>query len=138
MLTDENKYWLPFIKALKIEKINSDKKYNTQDKRQKNREGLKDILQKIFKKLTYKEVNKKLSPTGVIFSKIQTTQEAIKDPSVKANNMFLNVQQQGYKNLKIIPAGIPKKNKRSDFTNFLIVINNNSFINFLTHAQLLN
>jgi len=102
MLTDENKYWLPFIKALRIEKINSDKKYNTQDKRQKNREGLKDILQKIFKKLTYKEVNKKLSPTGVIFSKIQTTQEAIKDPSVQANNMFLNIQQQGYKNLKTV------------------------------------
>ena len=100
MLTDEKKYWLSFIKSIGLESLDINEKYNTQEKRQKNRIGLKNILQKTFKKLSYNEVDKKLSPTGVVFTKIQTTQEAVKDPNTKANNMYLDVS--GYKNLKTV------------------------------------
>ena len=106
MLTDEKKFWLPFIKALDLESLNDNNRYNTQDNREKNKNSLKKIFENTFKKLTYNQAYKLLTPTGVVFTKVQSTQEAVKDINTKANKMFFNIKYRGHKNLKTVAPPI--------------------------------
>jgi len=110
LLTNEEKHWDLFIKKLNIEYLNKDKRFNNEKKRQNNRDLLKIELQKRFKKFTYKEIEKKLSNTGIIFTKIAKTEDTISDAQTNLNNMFMPIHGEKISNLKVVSPPLNIKN----------------------------
>ena len=53
-------------------------------------------------KYTYEEVRKKLINTGIVFTKIMETKNTIVDPQTNLNNMFMNIDGENIKNLKLV------------------------------------
>ena len=101
-LTNEEKHWDPFIKSFNLEYLHKDKKFNTKDNRQLNKKLLKSILQKKFIELTYEEVREKFVEIGIVFTKIMKTADTINDPQTNLNNMFMNIQGELIKDLKVV------------------------------------
>jgi formyl-CoA transferase len=101
-LTNEEKHWAPFIKSFNLEYLHKDKKFNTKDNRQLNKKLLKSILQKKFIELTYEEVREKLVEIGIVFTKIIKTADTVNDPQTNLNNMFMNIQGELIKDLKVV------------------------------------
>tara|TARA_B100000686_G_scaffold10950_1_gene10971 strand:+ start:1256 stop:2485 length:1230 start_codon:yes stop_codon:yes gene_type:complete len=110
LITNEEKHWNPLLKELNIEYLINNKKFDSEDKRQKNRKSLKAELQKAFKKFTYNEIKEKLVKTGIIFTKIMSTEETIKDPQTNLNKMFMPIKGEKIKNLKIVAPPLNIKN----------------------------
>ena len=102
LLTNEEKHWQAFLQNLNLEHLNENSKFNTKDKRQKNKIDLKDILQKEFLKYSYDDLRRKLIDTGIVFTKIIKTEHTISDPQTNLNNMFMDITGENIKNLKII------------------------------------
>ena len=102
LLTNEEKHWQVFLQNLNLEHLNENSKFNTKDKRQKNKIDLKDILQKEFLKYSYDDLRRKLIDTGIVFTKIIKTEDTISDPQTNLNNMFMDITGESIKNLKII------------------------------------
>ena len=102
LLTNEEKHWQVFLQNLNLEHLNENSKFNTKDKRQKNKIDLKDILQKEFLKYSYDDLRRKLIDTGIVFTKIIKTEHTISDPQTNLNNMFMDITGESIKNLKII------------------------------------
>jgi len=102
LLTNEEKHWQVFLQNLNLEHLNENAKFNTKDKRQKNKIDLKDILQKEFLKYSYDDLRRKLIDTGIVFTKIIKTEDTISDPQTNLNNMFMDITGESIKNLKII------------------------------------
>jgi len=110
LITNEEKHWGIFTKKLDIEYLNKDKRFNNDDKRQNNRKLLKIELQNKFKKFTYKEIEKKLSNTGIIFTKIAKTEDTISDAQTNLNNMFMPIHGEKISNLKVVSPPLNIKN----------------------------
>ena len=102
LLTNEEKHWQVFLQNLNLEHLNENSKFNTKDKRQKNKIDLKEILQKEFLKYSYDDLRRKLIDTGIVFTKIIKTEHTISDPQTNLNNMFMDITGESIKNLKII------------------------------------
>ena len=102
LITNEEKHWEPFIEAFRLSFLNNIPKFNTKDNRQQNKKELKIILQEKFMKYTYEEVRKKLINTGIVFTKIMETKNTIVDPQTNLNNMFMNIDGENIKNLKLV------------------------------------
>ena len=110
LLTNEEKHWQVFLQNLNLEHLNENSKFNTKDKRQKNKIDLKDILQKEFLKYSYDDLRRKLIDTGIVFTKIIKTEHTISDPQTNLNNMFMDITGESIKNLKIISPPINIEN----------------------------
>ena len=72
-------------------------------------------MQEKFITLSYKEVRDKLIPIGIVFTKIVKTEDTIKDPQTNLNNMFMDIDGELIKDLKVVapPLNIenaPRKN----------------------------
>ena len=110
LLTNEEKHWQVFLQNLNLEHLNENSKFNTKDKRQKNKIDLKNILQKEFLKYSYDDLRRKLIDTGIVFTKIIKTEHTISDPQTNLNNMFMDITGESIKNLKIISPPINIEN----------------------------
>ena len=102
LLTNEEKHWIPLIETLKLKHLKDEPKFNSKDKRQLNKKELKIILQKKFKNYSYEEVRTKLINTGIVFTKIMKPENTINDPQTNLNNMFMNIEGETIKDLKIV------------------------------------
>ena len=102
LLTNEEKHWEPFIQNFNLAFLNNNRKFNTKDNRQLNKKELKIILQKKFKNYSYEEVRAKLIDTGIVFTKIMKPENTINDPQTNLNNMFMNIEGETIKDLKIV------------------------------------
>ena len=102
LLTNEEKHWQVFLQNLNLEHLNENSKFNTKDKRQKNKIDLKNILQKEFLKYSYDDLRRKLIDTGIVFTKIIKTEHTISDPQTNLNNMFMDITGESIKDLKIV------------------------------------
>ncbi len=110
LLTNEDKHWNILLVKLNIKHLNNNKHFDSVNKRQINRKLLKVELQRAFKKYTFEEINEKLIQTGIIFTKINNIKEAIKDPQVSMNGMFMPIKGEIIKNLKVVSPPINIKN----------------------------
>ena len=114
LVTNEDKHWPTLLTELELQNLLIDKKFNTEDLRQKNKKLLKKELQTAFSKYKYKDIKEKLVKTGIVFTKIMSTEETITDPQTISNNMFMPIKGELMKNLKVISppiniANVPRK-----------------------------
>ncbi len=115
MITDEKKHWPVFLKALKIEFLAEDKRFNTDKNRNENKTILKSTLQEAFRKLTFREIRDKLIPTGIVFSQVATAKEILDDPQLNANDMLIGIDNDNNEKVRVVapPLNIENAPRRN-------------------------
>jgi crotonobetainyl-CoA:carnitine CoA-transferase CaiB-like acyl-CoA transferase len=99
-------YWETVCKALGIEHLINDPRYNSIPARAENCVELVKILDAIFIKKTLDEWLKHFSKYKLIYSPVQTPLEAYNDPQSKANNHYLTFDHPTFGPIELCPAPI--------------------------------
>ena len=84
-----DRYWPKICKALGIEKLEQDPRFNSIEARGKNAEELVAILDRAFATHTREEWMKILEDEGCIFTPVQSPAELAQDPQAWANDYFI-------------------------------------------------
>jgi CoA:oxalate CoA-transferase len=102
---DPDRYWPRLCKALCIEELRDDPRFNGIGARGKNARELVAILDERFASKTREEWMHILKKEECIFTPVQGTMEVIDDRQALANNYFLEVDHPDWGKLKV--AGFP-------------------------------
>ncbi len=106
-----DRYWPTICKALGIEHLEKDPKFENADRRAENVGELVDILDRIFVTRTASEWVKVLKETGdVICTPIQGLPDLANDPQVLANEYIINHHHEALGKVKVVgvPIGLSK------------------------------
>jgi len=88
---DPQRYWPKICKAVGIEEVQNDPRFNSIEARGKNARELVAILDRKFTERTRDDWMRILEQEGCIFTPIQTLLEVTKDPQALANNYFIDI-----------------------------------------------
>jgi crotonobetainyl-CoA:carnitine CoA-transferase CaiB-like acyl-CoA transferase len=99
---DPDRYWPKICKAVGIEELQGDPRYNGIEARGKNAKELVAVLDGRFATRTRDEWTKILNEEGCIFTPIQTLLEVTNDPQALANNYFIDVQHPDWGKIKMV------------------------------------
>ena len=102
---DPNRYWPRICKALGIEDLRDDSRFNSIEARSKNAKALVAIMDQRFAAGTREEWMKILKEEGCIVTPIQTLTEVTNDPQAMANHYFMEVHHPEWGKVKV--AGFP-------------------------------
>ena len=86
-----DKYWPRFCRALGIEELIDDPRFDSLKKRSENNVELIDLLDQRFAEKTRDEWAGQLDGEGCMWGPIQTLDEVIADPQAAANGYFLDI-----------------------------------------------
>jgi crotonobetainyl-CoA:carnitine CoA-transferase CaiB-like acyl-CoA transferase len=99
---DPNRYWAKICKAMNIEELQDDPKFNSVEARGKNAKELVAIFDQRFATKTRDEWVKILKEAECIFTPVQTPIEVSNDPQALANNYFVDVQHPEWGAIKMV------------------------------------
>jgi crotonobetainyl-CoA:carnitine CoA-transferase CaiB-like acyl-CoA transferase len=99
---DPDRYWPKICKAVGIEELQHDPKFNSIEARGRNAKELVAILDRKFATKTREEWVSILKEEGCIFTPIQTPLEVSTDPQAFANNYFINFQHPLWGKIKMV------------------------------------
>ena len=99
---DPNRYWPKICKALEMEDLVDDPRFNSIEARGRNAKQLVAILDAKFATKPRDEWMKILKEAECIFTPIQSLTEVTKDPQACANEYFINVEHPGWGKLKMV------------------------------------
>ena len=102
---DPNRYWPAICKALGIEGLQDDPRFNSIEARGKNAREFVTVLDERFATKTRDEWTAILQQEGCIFTPIQTPLEVSNDPQAFANDYFIDVQHPAWGKIKM--TGFP-------------------------------
>lgn len=102
---DPNRHWPNVCKAMGIEELQNDSRFNSIEARGKNAKELVAILDGKFASKTRDEWMPLLQQECCIFTPIQTPLEVSNDPQAFANNYFIDVQHPAWGKIKM--TGFP-------------------------------
>jgi CoA:oxalate CoA-transferase len=97
-----DQYWPKLCKALEIEDLRSDPRFNSIEARGKNARELVAILDQRFLTRTRDEWARILKEEGCIFTPIQTPQEVVSDSQALANRYFIEAPHPSWGNTKMV------------------------------------
>jgi crotonobetainyl-CoA:carnitine CoA-transferase CaiB-like acyl-CoA transferase len=99
---DPDRYWPKICKALGIEELQHDPRFNSIEARGQNARELVAILDRQFAIQTRDQWMKILTEGGCIFTPIQTPIEVSNDPQALANQYFIDVQHPAWGRMKMV------------------------------------
>ncbi len=99
---DPDRYWPKICKAVGLEELQFDPKFNTIEARGRNAKELVSILDQKFATKTRDEWVKILKEENCIFTPIQTPLEVSNDPQAFANHYFIDVQHPVWGKTKMV------------------------------------
>lgn len=102
---DPDRYWPKLCRALGIDDLEQDERFNSIEARGKNAEALVAIIDEKFVAKTRDEWFKILSEEGCIFTPVQTPTEVTSDPQALANNYLIPVEHPDWGPIKM--TGFP-------------------------------
>jgi crotonobetainyl-CoA:carnitine CoA-transferase CaiB-like acyl-CoA transferase len=102
---DPDRYWPKVCKALGLEALQQDPRFNGIEARGKNAKELIVLLDQRFAAKTREEWVKILSDEGCIFTPVQTPLEVSNDPQALANQYFISVNHPDWGKIKM--TGFP-------------------------------
>ena len=91
VMVHSDKYWPNFCRALGIEELMDDPRFDSLQKRSENNVGLIEILDRRFAEKTRDEWAHRLDAEGCMWGPIQSLEEVIADPQANANGYFLDL-----------------------------------------------
>jgi CoA:oxalate CoA-transferase len=99
---DPDRYWPKVCKALGMEDLENDPKFNTIPARSKHAKELVGIMDKRFATKTRNEWVDILQKEGCIFTPIQSPTEVSNDPQAMANNYFIECEHPEHGKTKMV------------------------------------
>lgn len=99
---DPDRYWPKVCKALGMEDLENDPKFNTIPARSKHAKELVGIMDKRFATKTRDEWVDILQKEGCIFTPIQSPTEVSNDPQAMANNYFIECEHPEHGKTKMV------------------------------------
>lgn len=99
---DPNRYWPKICKALGIEELEHDPRFNSIEARARNAKELVTILDQKFATKTRDEWFKILKEAGCIYTPIQTPSEVSNDLQALANNYFTEADHPVWGKIKMV------------------------------------
>jgi crotonobetainyl-CoA:carnitine CoA-transferase CaiB-like acyl-CoA transferase len=99
---DPDRYWPKICKALGIEDVQHNPRFNSIEARGRNAKELVAILDQRFATKTRDEWIQILKEESCIFTPIQTPLEVSNDPQAFANNYFIDVQHPEWGGIKMV------------------------------------
>jgi len=93
---DPDRYWSNICKALEIEDLENDTRYNSIQARGQNAKDLISIMDQKFEARSRDEWMERLNAEKCIFTPIQTPTEVANDPQAWANNYFVEADHPEY------------------------------------------
>ena len=84
-MVQADRFWSDVCKALGLEHLEEDPRFENIDKRRENHKELIEILERIFTTKPREEWEKLLEARDLIYAKVQTVDELSSDPQVIAN-----------------------------------------------------
>jgi crotonobetainyl-CoA:carnitine CoA-transferase CaiB-like acyl-CoA transferase len=99
---DPNRYWAKICKAMGIEELQDDPKFNSVEARGQNAKELVAIFDQRFATKTRDEWVKILKEAECIFTPVQTPIEVSNDPQALANNYFIGFQHPEWGAIKMV------------------------------------
>ncbi len=99
---DPDRYWPKICKAVGIEELQHDPRFDGIEARGQNAKALVAILDQKFAIKTRDEWMKILTKEGCIFTPIQTPLEVSNDPQALANRYFIDVQHPAWGKMKMV------------------------------------
>lgn len=104
-LTQADRYWPAFCRALELEDILHDPRFNTMEARKENAPELVSLLDQVFATRNCEEWMKRLREAQLLCSPVNTYAEVAQDPQVLANEYVITVDHPVYGPVKEV--GIP-------------------------------
>jgi len=102
---DPDRYWPKFCRAMEMEDLQNDERFNSIASRGNNARTLVGILDEKFAAKTRDEWFEILSREGCIFTPVQTPTEVTRDPQAIANQYFIPVEHPKWGPIKM--TGFP-------------------------------
>jgi CoA:oxalate CoA-transferase len=102
---DPDRYWPKLCRALGIEELRDDPRFNSIEARGRNARDLIAVLDDRFASKPREEWMKILKQEGCIFTPVQAPLEVTNDPQAMANDYFIQVDHPEWGKLKV--AGFP-------------------------------
>ena len=102
---DPDRYWPKFCRAMEMEDLQNDERFNSIEARGNNAQTLVGILDEKFAAKTRDEWFEILSREGCIFTPVQTPTEVTRDPQAIANQYFIPVEHPKWGPIKM--TGFP-------------------------------
>jgi len=99
---DPDRYWPKICKALGIEEVKDDPRFNSIEGRGKHAKELVALLDKRFATKTREEWMRILGAEGCIFTPIQGPSEVTRDPQAEANRYFIDVDHPQWGKTKMV------------------------------------
>ncbi len=99
---DPDRYWPKICKALDIEELQHNPKFNSIESRGKNAKELVAILDRVFAARNREEWAATLDREGCIFTPIQTPSEVVRDSQAEANHYFIQVPHPDWGTTKMV------------------------------------
>jgi crotonobetainyl-CoA:carnitine CoA-transferase CaiB-like acyl-CoA transferase len=97
-----DQYWPRICKAMELENLQHDPRFNSIEARGKHARELVALLDQRFLAKTRDEWARSLQEEGCIFTPIQTPREVTHDPQALANRYFIEVPHPGWGNTKMV------------------------------------
>ena len=102
MLMQGDVEWARLCKAIQRPDIETDPRFENQDRREENNIALIKILDEIFATRDMAEWDERFRETNTIYGKVQTPNEVVDDPQALANNFFEDVPQPVLGKMKLV------------------------------------
>ena len=99
---DPDRYWPKICKALDIEDLQHNPKFNSIEARGLNARELVATLDRVFATRTREEWTATLDREGCIFTPIQTPSEVARDPQAEANHYFIQAPHPDWGTTKMV------------------------------------
>lgn len=101
-----DKFWRKLCKALEMEELIVDDRFNRNEGRLKHRKELQKVLTDIFKNQTSAYWIEKLQNEGIPASKIYSYTDVFNDPQIQSNSLFVKTHHKKWKDFYSITTPI--------------------------------
>jgi len=106
LLVQSERHWASLCKALGHPEWITDQRFLTGDLRHRNNRELTGLLDKLFATNTLSEWARRLDAHNLVWSAVQSIEEVLGDPQVRAMNMFQDVNQPSGEKRRIIRSPV--------------------------------
>lgn len=85
-LAPSHRYWSRFCRAMEMDHLENDPRFDTIQSRMENQPALFQIIEEAFRERTLAEWTERLDPADLLWSPIKSPTEVLEDPQVEAND----------------------------------------------------
>lgn len=99
-------FWPRFCRALELEHIENDPRFESSQAREENCEALISVIGDVFGSRNLVELEEILEKNNLFFSRVQTISEVVSDPQALENDFFTEVEHPSGHRIKLIASPI--------------------------------